>query len=71
MRLPLLLVASVLLVPGCAPDRGCLHGDLDDWCKHDESEPGPVNPDGADCEVDCVYGQSSGDVPACDAESAP
>lgn len=24
-----------------------------------------------DCEPDCVYGQSDGEVPACDAESAP
>jgi hypothetical protein len=23
-------------------DPGCLHRDLDDWCRHEESEDGPV-----------------------------
>lgn len=42
-----MLLLVLLSFGGCDRwERGCLHRDLDDWCWHQESEEGPVPPEG-------------------------
>ena len=45
-----MLFALLIACSASLEDRGCLDRNLAEWCYHDESADGPVNPDDLSCD---------------------